>query len=98
MTLKEKLTEYFRKIGKTDYRIRYYPCSRYQKRYKQEFQEEECWVYPKTPEKEQKVKFIKGKMYHIINSDGSPKMVSKPGLLITNSDFNSPDFMETMFE
>jgi len=98
MTLKEKLIKYFEKIGKTDYRIRYYPCSRYQKRYKPEFQEEECWIYPKTPVKEQKVKFIKGKMYYIINKDGSPKMVSSPGLLITNSDFNSPDFLEIMFE
>lgn len=97
MNLKEKLIEYFRKIGKTDYRIRYYPCSRYQKRYKPEFQEEECWIYPKTPEKEQKMRRIKGVTYYIINKDGSPKMVNKPGLLITASDFNNPDFMNIMF-
>lgn len=96
MNLKEKLIEYFRKIGKTDYRIRYYPCSRYQKRYKPEFREEECWVYPKETVKEWKTKFVKGKLYHIVNKDGSAKMVSKPGLLIRTSDLDNKDYMENI--
>ena len=98
MTLKEKIIKYFEEIGKTDYRIRYFPCSRYQKRYKKEFQEEECWIYPKTPQKEQKIKIIKGQTYYIINKDGSPKMVNTPGILVTSSDFNSGDFMDIMFK
>lgn len=49
-TLKEKLIKYLSENGRPvgTYRIKYFPVSPYQKRrYKPEFWQEECWIYPK---------------------------------------------------
>lgn len=99
MTLKDKIIKYLADSGvdKSSYRLKYFKCSRYQKRYKPEYQEEECWLYPKEVIKHEHIITKKGQQYRMVDIDGNPIMKSDHGLLITASDFEDKDFMECAF-
>jgi len=96
MTLKEEIIKYLEEKGvyKKDYRLKYFKASPYQKRrYKPEFWEEECWLYPKEIIKNEKFIVRKGITYRLVDSNGNPVMVSDSGLLITRTDFEDKDYL-----
>jgi hypothetical protein len=95
MTLKEKLIEYLEANRHKDYRIRYYPVSPYmKKRYKPEYWQEECWLYPKEVVKRQRQVFKKGQTYNVVDANGNPVMESESGICITEEIFNDKEYLK----
>ena len=97
-TLKDSLIKFLEENGfpKGSYRIKYFPISPYQKRrYKPEFWEEECWLYPKEVIKHEKIVTRKGQQYRLCKN-GVPVMESESGLCITSNDFKDKDYMATV--